>query len=448
MAGLVPPNAQAIAQILVQYISSTGACVIDLPAAAPALNICSSIEIRFKQEDVIEELADAICIEPTLAPAPAPAPVEPQPSLFKHPPPAPGPWRTKGSPRVLGDVSEEDCDEDENSHVVTPPMPDDPPEPLPTRVPVQERPVITQSSPTSLTPTPTPSISQPPAVEKSSSIVRNSTSISASSSHPSPSPSSSSSSFSTPSLPSSSVPSSSRPPPRTTPSSTPELPTLTLTKVLSSTTRPPPHSTSHSRSPSPTPTTAVRHPDPPKPPPPPPPPPPTTSHVPPPPPPPPTPVPDPCESAYTEIDVNKIESKPDSYDQYLHLVGIDLAQHHSKTGATEQEVKTTLIHQYRNRCGVDLPQGPAPVFPGVNGGQEQTEGYHRCLESCWREAILKAGDGLLHECLGVAYKSKPGAPNQGDCRFWSGDKQDNMLLPIHMFPDTSGSGNRWQVVYM
>ncbi|KAI0550460.1 hypothetical protein F4679DRAFT_594642 [Xylaria curta] len=438
MAGLVPQNAQAIAQILVQYIASTGACVIDLPAAAPALNICSSIEIRFKQEDVIEELVDAICIEPTLAPAPAPAPAEPHPSVFKQPPPAPGPWRTKGSPRVLGDVSEEDCDEDENSHVVTPPMPDDPPEPLPTRVPVQERPVITQSS-ASLTPTPTPSISRPPVVEKSSSVVSNSTSISVTSSHPSLSPSSSPSP--TP-LPSSSTPSSSRPPPKITPSSTPELPTLTLTRVIS-TPRPPPYSTSYSPPPAPTHTTTVRHPDPPKPPPPPPPPP--TSPVPPPPPPPPTP--DPCESAYTEIDVNKIESKPDSYDQYLHLVGIDLAQHHSK-GPTEQEVKTTLIHQYRNRCGVDLPQGPAPVFPGVNGGQEQTEGYRRCLERCEREAILKAGDGLLHECLGVAYKSKPGAPNQGDCRFWSGDKDDNMLLPVHMFPDTSGSGNRWQVLYM
>ncbi|KAI0857737.1 hypothetical protein F4860DRAFT_340161 [Xylaria cubensis] len=442
MAGLVPQNAQAIAQILVQYMSSTGACVIDLPAAAPALSICSSIEIRY----VIEELEDAICIEPTLAPAPAPALAEPQPLVFKHPPPAPGreangsPRRTKGSPRVLDDVSEEDCDEDENGHVVIPPMPNDPAgdDPSPSRVPVQERPVVTLSS-TSLTPTPTPSISRPPAVEKSSSIVSNSTSVSTSSSHPSLPPSSS---------PSSSIPSSSRPPPKTTPSNTPGLPTLTLTKVLSSTLRPPPpptsHSTSHSTSPSPTPTAPVRAPDPPKPPPPPPPPPPPTSPVPPPPPPPPAPVPDPCESAFTEIDVEKIESKPASYDQYLHLVGIDLAQHHSK-----DEVKTTLVHQYRNRCGVDLPPGPAPVFPGVDGGQERTTGYRRCLERCEREAILKAGDGLLHECLGVAYKSRPGALNgEGDCRFWSGDKDDNMFLPVHMFPDTSGDDNRWQIIYM
>ncbi|KAI1748383.1 hypothetical protein F4782DRAFT_517449 [Xylaria castorea] len=104
------------------------------------------------------------------------------------------------------------------------------------------------------------------------------------------------------------------------------------------------------------------------------------------------------------------------------------------------------------RCGVDLPQGPAPVFPGVvEGGEEEerTDGYRACLERCEREAILKAGGGFLHECLGVAYRSKPDAlGGEGDCRYWSGDKDENLLLPVHMLPDTSGDGDRWQILYM
>ncbi|RYC55862.1 hypothetical protein CHU98_g10353, partial [Xylaria longipes] len=139
MAGLVPQNAQAIAQILVQYISSTGACVIDLPAAAPALNICNSIEIRSKQQDVIEQYFNSICIAPTqaiqVAPAPAPAPAEPKQSAVQA-----LPWRTKSSPRILDGGGEDDCGDDDGG-VVVPPMPNDPvqAEPPPT-VPVQERP--------------------------------------------------------------------------------------------------------------------------------------------------------------------------------------------------------------------------------------------------------------------------------------------------------------------
>ncbi|KAI0466135.1 hypothetical protein F4859DRAFT_527430 [Xylaria cf. heliscus] len=491
MAGLVPQHAQAIAQILVQYMSGTGACVIDLPAAAPALNICNSIEIRLKQQDVIERVFDSICIAPTL-----PMPAEPKPSGIRHPPPSGRPparegngaqippWRTKGSPEVPDDGDEEACNDDVD--VVDPPLgPDDParPEPPSTRVPVQERPAVPQPTPTSLTPIPTPpSVTRPLAPPAGPG--NGSTSILTSSRHlsstPSPSPSSSpslslsslissfssslSSSISSPS--SSPSPSSSRIPPTTTPPSDPEP--STLTKVPPSSPDPP--------SPSPSPTTPVRLPDddPPEPPssadpdPPPrpsnPPQPPPPSMPPPPlPSPPPTPaeaIPDPCESAYTTIDVGDISDvDPGAYTQYLHLVGMDLAQHHPKDKfsikTVEIETEESLVHQYRVRCDVGLPEGPVPAFPGPGAGEERTtvvgQGHRACLEACERAAILMADDGLLRECLGVAYRDRVDAVDgegEGECRFWWADKRENMFLPVNALPSMGGEDGRWQVIYM
>ncbi|KAI1187622.1 hypothetical protein F5B17DRAFT_399081 [Nemania serpens] len=506
MTGLTPPIADMIAQLVVRHMASTGACIIDLPSAAPALDMCSSIEIRVQEQDVIARHPDSICITPSRpapAPAPAPVPVEQKPPQVKHPPHAhppshppahPGhdghrsPWWTTNWPREPGSEDhggggggrghhrwmppEHDCPEDDLPPPATVPEKEEPPahpgppadgpappDHMPLSPPARPEgggggpdipgtpPLPTQRS--SFSP-PRPSKTEPPGIVKISSSSPPLVPASTLSSTPSITPSN------TPSPPPSPSPS----PSNTSPLPAPERP---------------------EQPPAPDPP-AVSSPPPPPPPPPP--------SAPPPPPPAPAPAPGSCESTYTTIDVSEIAGvNPHSYGQYLSLLG----HHHGSSyhrwgfppddddddeplgagplgagatargGGREKETKKGLVHQYRVRCGVELPSGPAPTFPGFEeGGQQQQEeergrivtgGRRECLETCEREAIARAELGSLSECLGVAYRELgldrdgPG-PGRGECRFWHGDGREHEFLPVHELPSARGEGDRWQVLYM
>lgn len=170
---------------------------------------------------------------------------------------------------------------------------------------------------------------------------------------------------------------------------------------------------------------------------------------------------------------------PHSYGQYLSLLGHPHGSSYHRwgfpdddpigmgagAGATarggRKKTEKGLVHQYRVRCGVELPSGPAPTFPGFEeGGREEEErgrivtgGRRGCLETCEREAIARAEVGSLSECLGVAYRelgldgSRPG-PGRGECRFWHADGKEHEFLPMHELPSAKGEGDRWQVLYM
>lgn len=115
-----------------------------------------------------------------------------------------------------------------------------------------------------------------------------------------------------------------------------------------------------------------------------------------------------------------------------------------------------LVHQYRVRCDVKLPDGPAaPRFPGEEHTRKVSDGHRGCLEACEREAIGRAkARGQLSECLGVAYRGLfgPGADGgwegEGECRFWCGDVLEHELLPVHALPGAGEEEGRWQMFYM
>ncbi|KAI0108918.1 hypothetical protein GGR51DRAFT_570169 [Nemania sp. FL0031] len=574
MAGLTPPMAEMIAQLVVRHISSTGACVIDLPAAAPALDMCTSIEIRIHEQDVVERHPDSICITPS-----RPVTVGQDPPRAKHPlansPGHPGggggehsPWWTTGWPRGPepgekgpdsgpgpgsghpgkpgggpgrpgapwghgghggpggpwdhgghggggggghewmppkhgspgGHGGHGDGGGGGGDHEWMPPEHGGPPKhlPPPGPMPMKEEPPARPDPPTQPNPParpdgprPAPGRSplQPAAVPPDKG---GDGSGSPPGSSPSPSP------------PPDSAPPPPPPPPPPAQPTEPEPPGFI--KVSTSLPPPPPASTLQSTSSStpdstPTPTPTQTPTQTPSPPPersqePPPPDPPQASASPPPPPPsrpaspppsPPAPAPGFCASAYATIDVSELSGvNPHSYGQYLSLLGhnnigpgipggahpdIPGHPHHPHhphhqdggSGITLAQGKKALVHQYRVRCGVEMPNGPDPVFPGFGGGKEHartvTDGHRGCLETCEREAIAMATQGLLTECLGAAYREiigvlggsgngDEGGGGKGECRFWYGDGMEHEFLPVHSLRDAHLDVNRWQILYM
>jgi len=85
---LLSQGASTIAQLIVQHFANTGACIIDLPAAGPSLDVCGSIEIRIQEEwkDFVDHHTkpEAICITPT---RPHPSPADWNPPKIEHPEP-------------------------------------------------------------------------------------------------------------------------------------------------------------------------------------------------------------------------------------------------------------------------------------------------------------------------------------------------------------------------
>ncbi|KAI0534687.1 hypothetical protein GGR58DRAFT_45799 [Xylaria digitata] len=478
MTGLTPPNSHAVGRLVLEFTTSTNACVIGMPAAGPACS--SSFEIVIKEKDV---KPDSICITPTTTPQFAdpnlPKNQRPRPTNLPAAPANGGQsssWWTSSWPMDSGVGNY-------GYRKILPkpgdPAKSDPPSDPPSiQVPVNEEPVILRPPlvrPAPINPSSSASIQLSSSTQCSDSVTATPlptlVPVKERPSAPAPPPSRSQS------------PSTSSPPPgapgkggptqtstRTTLATSTstttrpsETESSTIVKVPSSSSVPPPPIAS----------------DPPRPLPPPPKPDITTFPVRPQQTPRPTPPPAPiaddpsvCDSTYTNIDVSELTGlDPHFFEKYLGLLGLGglldgllnglLGGLLGGGGLLGKSEKEKLVHQYRVLCDVALPEGPAPSFPGYKGGEEHTQtvqgGHRECLETCERQVIEMAGQHLLRDCLGVAYRSKAGSTTgEGECRYWSGDHKEHEFLPIDSLPSTSRKGKekekgkpgRWQVIYM
>ncbi|KAI0975460.1 hypothetical protein F4678DRAFT_326352 [Xylaria arbuscula] len=480
MAGLIPQNAHTdgIARMVIEFSTSMdGQCVIGMSTiSAPSMHACGGTEIEIVVKEP-EVSPNAICITPTSplapanrlpsgvpVPAPAPAPQDQTPAWWTTTswpvdpgaatPPKPKP--NNPDPPAM-QVPTIPIKEDPAVPSVNPPaqtqtqpaetscsdshQPGDPtqgPTPSPTPVPLKEQPAVSSSSSSVST-------QQSSSLSSSSSTITTSTSFLSSSSLASSTPSTLITTTSTLHTSSSSSTSST-----ISTSSTPHTRSI-ITKTITSTLRPPP---STFTKPTPTPTPPERPQQPPRP---------SQSQ-----PPAPTPTPTDCEPGYTSIDISTLTGlDPHFFEKYISLLGIGhilddvvnsvsntldglgLSQWRQSSGAGDE-----LIHEFRVRCDVDIPDGPAPVFPPqFEEHREQIivmgHGHRDCLEMCERQAIDMAGTGVLKECIGAAYR---GAGDRGECRFWWGEHDEHSFLPVDSLPASGNGGRngggRWQIIYM
>ncbi|KAI1297074.1 hypothetical protein F5Y03DRAFT_283962 [Xylaria venustula] len=447
MAGLIPRNVHTdgIGRMVIEFSTSMdGQCVIGMSTiSAPSMHACGGTEIEIVVKEP-EVSPDAICITPTspLAPAnrlpssvPAPAPQDQTPAWWTTTswpadpgaatPPKPKPNNpdppamqvptipVKEDPAVpsVGPPAQTQTQPAETSCSDSHP-PDDPTQgstPSPTPVPVKEQPAVSSSSSVSTL--------QSSSSSTASSSFSSSTSLSSTSSSLSSTPSTLITTTSTPHISSSSTSST------VSTSSTPHTRSV-ITKTITSTLRPPP---STSTTPTPTPTLPDRPQQPPRPSQ-------TPSQSQ---PPAPTPTPTECESGYTSIDLSTLTGlDPHFFEKYISLLGLghildDVVNSVSNTldglGLSQWRQSGTdpeeLIHEFRVRCDVDIPEGPTPVFPPeFEEHREQIivmgHGHRDCLEMCERQVIDMAGTGVFKECIGAAYRGgERGRDGKGECRF-------------------------------
>ncbi|KAI1324798.1 hypothetical protein F5Y16DRAFT_423533 [Xylariaceae sp. FL0255] len=468
-----------IAQLIVQRISSTGSCVINLPAEAAALDTCSSIEIRIRNDDVVDLHPDddTICITPT-QPDPnystsssSTAQIE-QTAYPSLPPWWPGiPGRGDGPPAADAPVTSTTVTvpviTTKTASVSAYPLPSGydtspPTDPYPTvpignnggdggdgsdgererdEYPTSPYPVISPypstsdmvTAPESPLPEPADPYTEGPGYPLVSASPSTIDPYAEGPSYPfySSSPSATDPYTEGPGYPYVSA----------SPSPTPGLPTFLPPAgngpVPVATYNPIPLPGRPSSAPSPSPMNTV---------------------------------PSFCESSYTSIDVSQISGiNQNTYDSYLNLLGLGslvegllggLLGGGGGNAQSSTEAHSKLVHKYRVLCGVGMPQGSGPTFPGF-GGQEHDitvqGGHESCLAECERTAIEQADQGILSECLGIAYQASVEGDDDGEgqCRLWCGDEDEHEFLPVDSLPrdDTSdgsnnSQGGRWQVVYM
>ncbi|KAI1345788.1 hypothetical protein F5Y01DRAFT_322769 [Xylaria sp. FL0043] len=471
MAGLTPQDYYYnLARMVVEFSGMPGSCVIDMPTTCQGLDIASAIEIVVKQKEVS---ADSMCAAPTGA-------LSPPTSLNNQQWPAP-PGNGGQTPPSLWTTTSWPIDPGATkpSNDLPVPVKEDPVVPRPAVVHPSDLPseqTVTSAMPAKDTPTPAPvPVKEEPAVPSSESC-----STSHISSFTTITTTVLNSVLVTP-LPSSSSPSISSSPSPSTSTSVPNKPTLSIiTKVI--TTSPlPPSRPSHHHDPPPPPATRT-----------------STVTVPQRPheptrpanPPAPTPTPaDPiCNATYTRVDVSSLTGlDPHFFEKYLGLLGLghlvdeilDDAGHILEMpeellgGLTQQQHgREELVHEFRVRCDVDIPEDPFPEFEEHRGNV--TGGHRECLENCERQVIHMAGEiGVMRECLGVAYRDRHTLEGrrdggnwdwegegegvgEGECRYWSGG--ENEFLPVDSLTPAKdkgitvaqgrGRGGRWQVIYM
>ncbi|KAI1100313.1 hypothetical protein F4804DRAFT_319335 [Jackrogersella minutella] len=408
--------ATSLAQLGVQYMPSTGGCILDMAAMPASLfDTCSTIHIRVPEnQHRIDVHSNMICIKPTQpnpgayreqyvnpsALSPTDSPYAPPKQQQKRPPsmegpdsPAQGPLpETKGGDGDDGSSGGPDMPHDHH---------DDPTSTLQTHA----RPAYTFTSTAASTfTTHVSQYSQSSALPSSSSL----------------SPTTAEERFSTSATP--------------TLSGTPEEPPV----HISAPPIPPiPSATPPSRPAIPEPPTPPARPE--------------IIDAPPP--------PAYCGNSYFKMDVTTIQTlDPHDLDLYLNLLGIaglHLDLDHGVGGLVSgllggavddddtRVLHRELEHSYRVRCGV--AEGSwSSEFKEAKGrmeGSVTARDHTACLEECEKGAIGRAKGGQVRECLGAAWHR---TLREGNCRFWMGGKDE--FLPVERL--RAEEGGEWDLVYL
>ncbi|KAI1771199.1 hypothetical protein F4818DRAFT_215456 [Hypoxylon cercidicola] len=189
---------------------------------------------------------------------------------------------------------------------------------------------------------------------------------------------------------------------------------------------------------------------------------------------PPGPAPVYCDADYFRMDVTTIQGlDPHDLALYLDLLGVGklgLDLDHGLgglvgglLGGAVDDDETRIIHKelehaYRVRCGVPLPREKGKKKGKHGKGEEEEEGEGEgefpkhdkvltvksraeCVGECEMGAIKKARDKKVRECLGAAWHPRLAHDN---CRYWTGASDE--VLPVEQLGrDETGE---WEFVYL
>ncbi|KAI0843927.1 hypothetical protein F5Y00DRAFT_220402 [Daldinia vernicosa] len=190
----------------------------------------------------------------------------------------------------------------------------------------------------------------------------------------------------------------------------------------------------------------------------------------------PTPIPDPelgsappnpgyCGETYFKMEFSHIETlDPHDLDTYLNLLGVgdlgldpglDLEHGISGfvssllSGAVDDDstrgVWRELERSYRVRCGVSVQELWSSSSRDAEGQVEfirSMGSQMECLQECEKSAIgAAARDGDVKECLGAAWSW---GLERDNCRFWTGGRDE--FLPVERLK--GGERGEWDLVYL
>ncbi|KAI1383902.1 uncharacterized protein F4822DRAFT_440156 [Hypoxylon trugodes] len=170
----------------------------------------------------------------------------------------------------------------------------------------------------------------------------------------------------------------------------------------------------------------------------------------------PEPLPSYCGSSYVKMDMTTIETMDThDFDVYLDLLGLGslgLDLEHGISGLIDsllgtdsnpdsehtRTVHQELEHSYRVLCSVDDPNLDFSVERAERVAT--TDSQNLCLEECEKDAVAKARDGEVKDCLGAAWHR---SLEHDNCRFWTGEDE---LLPVERM--MGEKGGEWDLVYL
>ncbi|KAI4867656.1 hypothetical protein F4820DRAFT_467538 [Hypoxylon rubiginosum] len=438
----------ALAHLGVQYMPSTGACMIDMAAAqANLFDVCGSIHIRMPEtQHDIDVQSGMICIKPTQPANPVLATYREQymypPLAANSPPQGPASFEAPQSKPVEGGNVESSKPDD------IPNVPADQPKGQSPSIQTQEAiPATPSTTTTSKCTSSMMFVTSTFLTQVTTSVYRGhlSTFITAT---PSTLTSTSTSTSATLEQPPVHIPT---PPPA--PTAAPPAPATPAQEPPASPTPPAPVRPAHPDHPAP-----------------------------------PHPAPVYCDAEYFRMDVTTISGlDPHDLSLYLDLLGVGklgLDLDHGLSGlvggllgGAVDDDETRVIHKelehaYRVRCGVPLPRhekGEGEKKEKKKGKKHGKHGKHEkgekgergeeevefprhdkvltvnsrteCVEECEMGAIEKARDSKVRECLGAAWHPRLAREN---CRYWTGASDE--VLPVdELGREETGE---WEFVYL